>query len=112
GIRRFDDLIGRMDLIDPRRAVGHYKAQGLDFSKLLYRPAMGQNVAMRWVQKQDHELDRALDHVLIEKAHPALENGQPVRIELPIKNVNRTVATMLSGEVAKRYGQTGLPEDT
>ncbi len=112
GIRRFDDLIGRMDMIDPRRAVGHYKAQGLDFSKLLYRPATGANVAMRWVQKQDHELDRALDHVLIEKARPALEKGQSVRIELPIKNVNRTVATMLSGEVVKRYGQTGLPEDT
>jgi glutamate synthase (NADPH/NADH) large chain len=112
GMRRFEDLIGRMDLIDPRRAVDHYKASGLDFSKLLYRPASGANVAIRWSQTQDHELHKALDHILIAKAGPALESGQAVQIELPIKSANRTVGTMLSGEVAKRYGQTGLPEDT
>ncbi len=112
GIRRFDDLIGRGDLIDVRRAVGHYKANGLDFTKLLYRPQVGKDVAIRCCEPQDHQLDRALDHTLIAKAKPALDKGQAVQIEMPIRNVNRTVGTMLSGEVAKRYGQTGLPEDT
>ncbi len=112
GIRKFDDLVGRMDLIDTRRAVGHYKANGLDFSKLLYRQPVGPDVKTRCSEVQDHQLDRALDHELIAKAKPALESGKAVQFELPIRNVNRTVGTMLSGEVAKRYGQAGLPEDT
>jgi glutamate synthase (NADPH/NADH) large chain len=112
GIRTFDELIGRMDLIDTRRAVGHYKANGLDFSKLLYRPSIAKEVPVRCTEVQDHQLERALDHALIAKAKPALEDGQPVQFEIPIRNVNRTVGTMLSGEVARRHGQAGLPEDT
>jgi len=112
GVRRFEDLIGRMDLIDTRHAIDHYKAGGLDFSRLLYRPQGASNVAIRWSETQDHQLDRALDHRLIAQAQPALEKGQAVRIESPICNVNRTVGAMLSGEVARRYGQAGLPDDT
>jgi glutamate synthase (NADPH/NADH) large chain len=112
GIRRFSDLIGRMDLIDTRRAINHYKAQGLDFSRLLHKPAVGPDVMISNREKQDHGLEHALDHTLIAKAGPALEGGKPVVIEANIKNINRTVGAMLSGEVARRYGHAGLAEDT
>ncbi|HVY01063.1 MAG TPA: glutamate synthase large subunit, partial [Pseudorhodoplanes sp.] len=112
GVRRMEDLIGRTDLIDPRRALDHYKAQGLHFSRLLYKPPVGPDVKTHNCETQDHGLDKALDNTLIAKAKPALEHGKPVVIESAIKNINRTVGAMLSGEVARRYGQAGLPEDT
>jgi glutamate synthase (NADPH/NADH) large chain len=112
GIARFEELIGRVDLIDTRRAVDHYKAKGLDFSRLLYRPRVGKEVLTSNRAKQDHGLEKALDHRLIAKAAPALNNGQAVSFESPIRNVNRTAGAMLSGEVAKRYGHAGLPDDT
>jgi len=112
GFRSFNEMIGRVDRIDVRRAIDHYKAKGLDFTRLLYRPEVPPEV-MTWNgERQDHGLEKALDHELIAEAAPALASGAPVRIEKAIRNVNRTVGAMLSGEVARRYGHAGLPEDT
>ncbi|MEO5830295.1 MAG: glutamate synthase-related protein, partial [Rhodanobacter sp.] len=115
GIRKFDDLIGRADLLDMRQGVAHWKARGLDFSRVFHRPDVPDEVARRHVEVQDHGLQkggRALDHVLIEKARAALEQGEKTSFMLSVRNVNRTVGTMLSGEVARRYGHAGLPDDT
>ena len=112
GIRKFDDLIGRSDLLETRKCIEHWKAKGLDFSKIFYQAPMPAAVARRHCESQDHGLDRALDHRLIELAAPALERGEKVAIDMPIRNVNRTVGTMLSGEIAQRYGHDGLPDDT
>jgi glutamate synthase (NADPH) large chain len=112
GFKRFEDMIGRTDMIDMRRATEHYKAKGLDYARLLHRPVVGPNVKTRHQDTQDHQLEKALDHQLIAKAKPALDKGQAVSFEMPIKNINRTVGAMLSGEVARRYGHAGLKEDT
>jgi len=112
GFRRFADMIGRTDLIDVRRAVSHWKAKGIDFSRILHLPAAQPGVATRHCEAQDHGLDRALDHELIRQAGPALEDGKPVRIEIAVRNYNRTIGAMLSGRVAERFGHAGLPEDT
>ncbi len=112
GISKFDDLIGRADLLDMRSGVDHWKARGLDFSRVLHQPAVGADVARRHVDTQDHALDKALDRVLIERARPALERGEKVQFIQDARNVNRTVGAMLSGEVARRYGHDGLPDDT
>jgi glutamate synthase (NADPH/NADH) large chain len=95
-----------------RPGIAHWKAKGLDFSKIFYQPSVGPEVARYNCERQDHGLEKALDHRLIELAKPALERGEKVTIEMPIRNINRTVATMLSGEIAKRYGHDGLPEST
>jgi glutamate synthase (NADPH/NADH) large chain len=112
GMRAFSDLIGRADLLDTRRGIDHWKAKGLDFSRIFYRPAMPDDVARRHCEAQDHGLARALDHKLIEQSRPALERGERVSFIAPIRNVNRTVGAMLSSEVARRYGHAGLPDDT
>ncbi len=112
GIRKFVDLIGRSDLLDAKHGVSHWKAQGLDFSKVFHQPDMPPQVARRHADTQDHELEKALDNKLIAQAQNALTDKKPVVIESRISNVNRTVGTMLSHEVAKRYGQMGLPPDT
>jgi glutamate synthase (NADPH/NADH) large chain len=112
GFRSFAEMVGRVDKLDARPAVEHWKAKGVDLSKILYQVAPKPGVAIHNCEKQDHHLDRALDHVFIAAAAPALERRVPVRIEHEIRNVNRTAGTMLSGEVAKRYGHTGLPDDT
>ena len=112
GFRTLNEMIGRSDKLDMRRAINHWKAAGLDFSKLLHTPKAAPGVAIYNCEKQDHGLDKALDNKLIEQARPALERGESVRIELPVKNTNRTVGAMLSGRVAGRYGHEGLPEDT
>jgi glutamate synthase (NADPH) large chain len=112
GIRSFDELIGRADLLDMRKGVEHWKAKGLDFSRIFYRPPMPADVARHHCETQDHGLDRALDHKLIAVAAPALERQERVSFISPIRNVNRTVGTMLSAEVARRYGHEGLPDDT
>ena len=112
GIRKFDDLIGRSDLLDKRAGVEHWKAQGLDFSNVFYQPAVDADEPPLHAGTQDHALHKALDQELIKLAQPALEKGEAVRIEVPVKNINRTVGTMLSGAVAKRYGGAGLPDDT
>ena len=112
GFREFEDMIGRVDRLDTRKTVDHWKAQGVDLGKLFHRPDVGPDVPIYNCEGQDHQLEKALDNMLIEKAKPALESGTPVKIDTPITNRNRTFATMLSGEVAKRYGHAGLPEDT
>jgi len=112
GFRTFDEMIGRVDMLEPREAVDHWKAKGLDLSAILFRPQVSSRIARRCVQAQDHGLDQALDYKLIDHASEALENGTPIQIKLPIRNVHRTVGAMLSGEIARRYGSAGLPDDT
>jgi glutamate synthase (NADPH/NADH) large chain len=112
GIRKFTDLIGRADLLDTRKGIEHWKAKGLDFSKVFHMPKMPPEVARSHCETQSHGLEKALDQRLIELAQPALERGEKVTIEMPIRNIHRTVGTMLSGRIARRYGHQGLPEDT
>jgi glutamate synthase (NADPH/NADH) large chain len=112
GVRRFNDLIGHTELLDMKRGIEHWKARGLDFSRIFYMPQMPADVATHHTEVQDHGLDKALDLRLIELAQPALERREKVTIEVPIRNINRTAGTMLSGEVARRYGHEGLPDDT
>jgi glutamate synthase (NADPH) large chain len=112
GFRTVNEMIGQSDHLEMRKAIAHWKAHGLDFSRLLAKPEVGPEVARYNSERQDHGLDRALDHELIRQAQPALERGDPVVIETVVKNFNRTVGTMLSGRVAERYGHAGLPDDT
>ena len=112
GIRKFDDLIGRSDLLDMKHGIAHWKAQGLDFSRMFHQPDVPASVARLHAEEQDHGLEKALDNKLIAQAKAALEHKKPVVIESAISNVNRTVGTMLSHEVAKRYGHAGLPANT
>ncbi len=112
GIAKFDDLVGRSDLLDMKAGIEHWKIHGLDFSKIFYQVDMPKTVARRNVETQDHNLVSALDNQLIELAKSALETGKKVNIDIPITNTNRTVGTMLSNQVAARYGNTGLPNDT
>lgn len=112
GIRKFDDLIGRADLLDMRSGVEHWKAQGLDYSRIFYRPEKSVSDPLSHCEEQDHGLAKALDNKLIELAKPALDEGKKVKIEWPIRNANRTVGAMLSGRVAEKYGHAGLPDDT
>jgi len=112
GIRKFDDLIGRADLLDMQAGIDHWKARGLDFSKIFHQPDMDKTVSRYHNESQQHGLERALDNKLIELAKPALEKGEKVVIESPIINTNRTVGTMLSNQVATRYGHIGLPDNT
>ncbi len=112
GIRKLDELIGRTDLLDMKAGVEHWKAKGLDFSKIFYMPPVGAEVARVHCETQDHNLGPALDHQLIAKAKPALEKGEKVSFDVQVRSLNRTVGTMLSNEVALRYGHTGLPDET
>ena len=112
GIRKFEELIGRADLLETAKGVAHWKAKGLDFSRIFHVPDMPREVARHHCETQDHGLADALDHKLIAEAKPALEQQQKVRIDTTIRNRNRTVGAMLSGEVAKRYGHAGLADDT
>jgi glutamate synthase (NADPH/NADH) large chain len=112
GFRTMDDMIGRVDALETRRALEHWKASGLDLSPLVAPIEAGPGVATHCCESQDHGLAKALDHQLIALSGPALERGEPVRIEMPVRNVNRTVGAMLSGEIAKRHGHDGLVDDT
>jgi len=112
GFRRFHEMIGRVDKLDMVRAIEHWKAKGVDLTRLLHRAPAKPGVAIHNCERQDHHLDRALDNELIAAAGPALDERAPVRIEHEIRNVHRTVGAMLSGEVARRYGHAGLPQDT
>ena len=113
GFRTLAEAVGRMDMLDVRRAVDHWKASGLDLTPLLTEPPFDETTQDRHCTKtQDHGLERALDVTLIQLCEGALEDGQPVRLELPIRNVNRTVGTMLGYELTRRYGAGGLPDDT
>jgi glutamate synthase (ferredoxin) len=112
GFRTVDEMIGRVDRLNVRPAVNHWKARGLDFSAILHEPEVPAGGERRRTRGQDHGLDQALDNVLIARASAALEQRIPVSIELPIANSHRTVGTMLGYEVTRRYGGEGLPDDT
>ena len=112
GFRTLDEAIGRVDLLDAEQAIGHWKAAGLDISPILHRPELPAGAALHNTTSQDHGIDRALDNTLIQLAEGALADGTPVTLDLPVRNVNRTVGTMLGYEVTRRWGGAGLPDDT
>jgi glutamate synthase (NADPH/NADH) large chain len=112
GFRKVDEMIGRVDCLVQRTDVNHWKAKGIDLSSILYNPPMPKHVGRHCIQAQDHGLDDALDGKLIEQASDAIEHLRPVSLSLPIRNVHRTVGAMLSGEIARRHGSAGLPDDT
>jgi len=112
GFRTVNEMVGRVDCLVQRRDVDHWKARALDLSAVLYNPAAPARVGRRCLTKQDHGLESSLDHKLIDHAREALERGAPVFLSLPISNTHRTVGAMLSGEIARRYGSEGLPDDT
>ncbi|MDN5856742.1 MAG: glutamate synthase-related protein, partial [Actinomycetia bacterium] len=112
GYRSIDEAVGHAESLDVRRAVDHWKASGLDLAPILYQPELPDGTALRRTRGQDHGLERALDNELIALSADALDRGEPVRAQLPIRNVNRTVGTMLGHEVTKRYRGDGLGDDT
>jgi glutamate synthase domain-containing protein 3 len=112
GFRTVNEMVGRTDLLDGKKAIEHWKAKGLDFSALLHRPHVPEGVATYCCEVQDHGIERALDHRIIELSKDAIEHQRPVSFDLDIHNSNRTVGAMLSYEIAKRYGEDGLPDDT
>ena len=113
GFRTVAEMVGRTDALDAREAVDHWKAKGMDFSRLLHRQeSQDPSEPVYCDREQDHALDKALDHQLIAQAQPALKHKKPVQIDLPIQNSNRTLGAMLSGKIAKAYGEDGLPDDT
>jgi glutamate synthase (NADPH) large chain len=112
GFRTVDEMVGRVDMLDVESAIDHWKARGLDYSAILYHPPVPSRVGRRCVHAQDHGLERALDHKILEQVRDALETLTPVEVCLPVRNVHRTVGGMLSGEIARRYGSAGLPDDT
>jgi glutamate synthase (ferredoxin) len=113
GFRQLTGLVGRTDLLEPREAIEHWKARGLDFTNILYQPKVPDDVGRFCQIPQDHGLDKALDNTLLLKiCQPALERGEKVSVTLPIKNVNRVVGTIVGSELTRRYGEAGLPDDT
>ncbi len=113
GFRTIDEMVGRVDRLQPRRAVDHWKAKGVDFSNILYQPDVGPEIGRYCQIPQDHGLEKSLDLTqLLDVCKPAIERGERVRAELPIRNVNRVVGTITGSEVTARWGAEGLPEDT
>lgn len=112
GFATMDEMIGQLSVLDRDRAIDHWKARGLDFSKLFFDPEMGEDVPIYHCESQVHHIDDVLDREFIRLAQPALENREPVKLDMKIANRNRSVGAMLSGEIAKRYGHAGLPDDT
>ena len=112
GYRHFDEMVGQMQMLDRSEAVSHWKAKGLDFTKLFHKPVAPEGVSIHHTEKQNHPIEHILDRRLIEKATAAIETGTPVQIPETINSVDRTAGAMLSGVIAKKYGQKGLPEDT
>ena len=113
GFRTIEEMIGRVDRLEAKKAVSHWKAKGLDFSNILYSPDVGPEVGRFCSMKQDHGIDRSLDiTTLLKICQPAIERGEKVVAELPIRNVNRVTGTITSGEITKKHGAKGLPEDT
>ena len=112
GYRTFNEMIGQMQMLDQRKVIKHWKAKGLDFSKLFTKPVAPDSVPLYRCEAQDHKIHDILDRKLIAQSQAALDRGVPVRIAAAIRNVNHTAGAMLSGEIAKRYGHTGLPDDT
>src|SRR5438477_1072714 len=112
GYRTFDEMVGQMQMLDQRKVIEHWKAKGLDFSRLFTKPIAPDSVPLYHCEPQDHKIRDILDRKLIAQSQAALDRGAPVRISTAIRNVDRTAGAMLSGEIAKRYGHTGLPDDT
>ena len=112
GFRTVAEMIGRVEKLKVHKAVDHWKAKGLDLSPLLHAPHVSPHVATHCVQKQDHGLADILDNTLVDLCRAAIERGEPVSLELPIRNINRTAGTVLSSRIARKYGVNGLPEDT
>ena len=112
GYRRLDEMVGQMQMLDREQAVDHWKAKGLDFSKLFHKPHAPEGVGIRHSETQDHNLGRVLDRTLIERSREAIEHGTPVSFALPINNTDRSTGAMLSGTIARRHGHRGLREGT
>ena len=112
GFRTVNEMVGRVDMLDARQAIDHWKTRGLDFTALFHKPEVPDGIATYCREEQDHGLWKALDHKLIEESAQAIESKTPVHLKLPISNSNRTVGTMLSYQIAKRYGEEGLPDST
>ncbi|MBZ0166171.1 MAG: glutamate synthase large subunit, partial [Candidatus Omnitrophica bacterium] len=112
GCRKFDDLIGRVDMLQTEEVVNHWKAKGIDLTNILHKPDVPEHVAIHHVGKQDHGLEHALDNRLIDSCREAIDEQAPASFDCKIVNVNRTVGTMLSSEIARKYGLKGLPEGT
>jgi glutamate synthase (NADPH) large chain len=112
GFRTVSDMVGRVDCLAQREDIIHWKAKKIDLSPVLYNPPMPGAVGRRSLIAQDHGLEKALDYKLIEMTQEAIENRTSVSLSMPIRNIHRTVGTMLSGEIARRYGSAGLPDDT
>ncbi len=112
GAKNLDELIGRSDLLDQRRADSHWKSHGINLSKIFYKPEPIGGDTLYHSERQDHHLENVLDRKLVELAQPALDSGKPVQIDLPIRSRDRSAGAMLSGALAKKYGNEGLPEDT
>ena len=112
GFRRVSDMVGHSEMLDMQDAIEHWKARGLDFSNILHKPDVPKRIATHCVTTQDHGLENVLDRQLIEECRGAIGHQAQVDLNLPIQNSHRAVGTMLSGEIAKRYGNAGLPEDT
>jgi glutamate synthase domain-containing protein 3 len=112
GFRTFSEMVGRVDMLDTRLATEHWKGKGIDLETILYNPPMPSRIARHCMQAQDHGLSEALDYKLIDHAREAIDNGTPIEIKLPIRNIHRTVGAMLSGEIARRHGSAGLLDNT
>jgi glutamate synthase (NADPH/NADH) large chain len=112
GFKTVREMTGRVDKLDMKKAIGHWKAKGIDLSRILYSVTAKPGVSIHHAEQQNHGLETALDHDLIAASRQAIESGQPVQLERTVRNVDRTVGAMLSGEVARRHGHAGLPEDT
>ncbi|WP_035715630.1 glutamate synthase large subunit [Azorhizobium doebereinerae] len=112
GFRTVDEMIGRSDVLDRKEAIDHWKAKGLDFSRIFAQPQVPPTVSVRHTERQHHPIEKVLDRALIAKAEPALERGEKVVIDSAIRSVDRSAGAMLSGAVAKRYGHAGLPDGT
>ncbi|MCP5524593.1 MAG: glutamate synthase large subunit [Verrucomicrobiales bacterium] len=113
GFRTIDEMIGHTEVLEPNDAIRHWKARGVDFTNILHRPDAGPEIGRFCRMKQDHGIEESLDHtVLLNLCRPAIENGEPVRAEMPIANINRVVGTITGSELTRRHGPAGLPEDT
>lgn len=112
GLRRVNEMVGRTDLLELDYQALPWKAKEIDFARMLYRPAVGDGLSMYCTEKQEHAIDGVLDCKLIELAEPALKAGKPLKLDFKINNSNRSVGTMLSGEVCKLFGEAGLADDT
>ncbi len=112
GFRTMNEMIGRVDMLEMRSAIEHWKARGLDFSSILYNPQVPGRVGRRCLISQDHGLEEAVDHNLLEQSRGAIEDQRPIEFHMPIRNVHRAVGAMLSGAIVRRHGSQGLPDDT